>query len=66
MRQTGKMKVKTNIKAGMALGDCVAKIAHALGLDQVAEKYENATGKSCGCKERQEILNKAAPHVPFT
>ncbi len=30
------MKVRTNIKAGMGLGDCVAKIAHALNLDDIA------------------------------
>ncbi len=60
------MKVKTNLKAGMGLGDCVAKIAHALALDQMAEKYEGVSGKPCGCKQRQENLNKAVPHVPLS
>jgi len=60
------MKVRTNIKAGMGLGDCVAKIAHALKLDDIAKKYEHASGQSCGCKERQEILNKLVPHIPLT
>jgi len=61
-----RMKVRTNIKAGMGLGDCVAKIAHALNLDDIAKKYEHASGQSCGCKERQEILNKLVPHIPLT
>ena len=57
------MKIKTNIKSGNGLGDCVAKIAHALKLDEAAEKYEQLSGKSCGCKKRQEILNNAMPEV---
>jgi len=59
------MKIRTNLKAGMGLGDCIAKITHSLGLDQVAGKYEEITGKSCGCKQRQEMLNKAVPNVPL-
>jgi hypothetical protein len=61
-----KMKVKTDIKGGKGLGDCVADIAHALGLDEMAKKYEQTSGKPCGCRERQEILNKVIPDVPFT
>jgi hypothetical protein len=60
------MKVRTHLKSGMGLGDCVAKIAHALGLNQLAEKYEEVSGKPCGCKQRQEMLNKAVPDVPLT
>ncbi len=50
----------------MGLGDCVAKIAGVLGLDEAAKKYEQVTGENCGCKKRQEMLNKAVTNVPFT
>jgi len=60
------MRIKTGIKGGKGLGDCVADIANALGLDEVAKKYEQTSGKSCGCNDRREILNKAVPNVPLT
>ncbi|QTA85291.1 hypothetical protein [Desulfonema magnum] len=61
-----RIKVNTNIRAGMGLGDCIAQITHALGLDKTAKIYEQTTGKSCGCAMRQELLNKAVSNVPFT
>lgn len=39
------------------LGDTVHKIAKALGADKIAEKYEDITGKDCGCEKRREALN---------
>jgi hypothetical protein len=44
------------------LGDTVAKITHATGLDKLAEVYTRITGKDCGCKGRQEFLNKLIPY----
>ncbi|MFN2195796.1 MAG: hypothetical protein ACK2UW_06695 [Anaerolineales bacterium] len=56
------MQVRTNLKAGAAgLGDVVAEFTHATGLDQLAKKYENLTGNSCGCDERQAKLNQLFP-----
>ncbi len=52
------MKVRTGIYAGQGLGDTVADVTHKVGLDQVAKSYEELTGKSCGCKQRQETLNQ--------
>lgn len=40
------------------LGDTVHKIAKALGADKIAEKYEDMTGKDCGCEKRREALNQ--------
>ena len=41
------------------LGDTVAKVTHALGIDVLAEKVAKAAGKEdCGCKRRQEKLNQ--------
>ena len=45
------------------LGDTVAKITHALGIDVVAEKVANLVGKEdCGCKRRRENLNELIPY----
>jgi hypothetical protein len=44
------------------LGDTIAKITHATGLDKLAELYTQLTGKDCGCKNRQEALNKLVPY----
>ena len=43
-------------------GDTVAKITHATGLDKLAEVYTKITGRPCGCKTRQEGLNKLIPY----
>jgi hypothetical protein len=52
------MKVTTGIKAGAGLGDAVASVTHITGIDRFANMYTQVTGKSCGCKERQEKLNQ--------
>ena len=44
------------------LGDTIAKFTHATGIDKVAEFYTRVTGKDCGCKGRQEALNKLVPY----
>jgi len=43
-------------------GDTVAKLAHAVGADKIADSWSEATGKDCGCKKRQETLNKMFPY----
>jgi hypothetical protein len=44
------------------LGDIVAKITQATKLDQVAKGVATAMGQDdCGCKARQESLNKMFP-----
>ena len=56
------MENKTN-EESKGLGDTIAKITHATGLDVVAEKIAHAMGKEdCGCKRRQEILNDLIPY----
>lgn len=44
------------------LGDTIAKITEATGLDKLSEIYTQITGKDCGCKSRQEALNKLFPY----
>ena len=45
------------------LGDTVAKITHATGIDKLAEVAAKMLGKDdCGCKKRQELLNEKFPY----
>jgi hypothetical protein len=55
------LKVRTDLKAGKPLGDQVADFTHITGLDQLAGLYTQITGKNCGCKQRQEWLNRMFP-----
>jgi len=44
-------------------GDVVAKLARLFGADRLAKLWERATGKPCGCKEREgedESVERAA------
>jgi len=56
------MNVKTGIISGQGLGDTIADITHLTGLDHLSKLYERTTGKNCGCKERQELLNQLFPY----
>lgn len=50
-------------KTSRGLGDTIAKLTKALGIDVVAEKVAKAAGKEdCGCKRRQEKLNELVPY----
>jgi len=41
------------------LGDTVAKVTHALGIDKVADKIAKLAGKEdCGCNRRRKKLNE--------
>lgn len=44
------------------LGDTIAKITKATGIDKVVD----AIVEECGCKERQEKLNKMFPYKTNT
>lgn len=45
------------------LGDTIAKVTHAVGLDKVAESVAKAVGKEdCGCNKRREKLNELFPY----
>ena len=50
-------------KKSKGLGDTVAKITQATGLDKVAHAAAKIAGKEdCGCEKRQETLNKMFPY----
>lgn len=48
------------------LGDTIAKVTNAVGLDKVAETIANAVGKEdCGCNKRREKLNDMFPYKKY-
>jgi hypothetical protein len=50
-------------KPSEGLGDTVAKVTNALGIDKVAEKVAQLAGKKdCGCNRRREKLNQLFPY----
>jgi hypothetical protein len=45
------------------LGDTIAKVTKATGIDKVAEGVAKAMGKEdCGCGKRKEQLNQMFPY----
>jgi hypothetical protein len=54
---------ENNDTTSKGLGDTIAKVTHAVGLDKVAESVANAVGKEdCGCNKRREKLNQLFPY----
>ena len=59
MQKTTSKKSKTIKKKSKGLGDTVAKVTKATGIDK-AVKF--IAGDDCGCEERKEKLNKLFPY----
>jgi hypothetical protein len=60
---TNKNKIIMESQKSKGLGDTVAKITKATGIDKVAEGVAKAMGKEdCGCGKRQEKLNQMFPY----
>ena len=54
---------ETENQESKGLGDTIAKITHAVGLDKVAESVAEAIGKEdCGCNKRRQKLNDIFPY----
>jgi|TARA_R110000868_G_scaffold67164_2_gene199689 hypothetical protein len=52
-----------NVMKSKGLGDTIAKITKATGVDKVAEKMAKAAGmKDCGCDQRRDSLNRTFPY----
>jgi hypothetical protein len=56
----GSLGLRTGLRVGayVPLGDAVAWLTHATGLDKLAQKYTEVTGQDCGCDERRAWLNQ--------
>lgn len=52
-------KRKVTVKKG-GVGTTIANAAKATGIDKLVEIFVD--GKDCGCKEREEALNKLLPY----
>jgi hypothetical protein len=47
----------------VGLGDTIASVTKATGIDKVAKFVAKAAGKKdCGCKKRQDKLNQKFPY----
>ena len=49
-------------KKSKGLGDSIEKFTKATGIKKVVDTVSKAVGKDCGCKKRQEALNKKFPY----
>lgn len=59
-----KPRKSTTSKKSKGLGDTIAKVTEATGIDKVVKAV---AGDDCGCKERQEKLNDLFPYAkPMT
>jgi hypothetical protein len=62
VRPAAGLRLRTHLRSGKALGDCVEVLTHLIGADKVAEFYTDVTGKDCGCRGRQNWLNEHFPN----
>ena len=44
------------------IGDTIAKITRATGVKAAVDAVSEATGRGCGCQERQNKLNEMFPY----
>ena len=55
--------MENNNNKSKGLGDSIARFTKATGINTLAQMGAKAMGKKdCGCKKRQEALNKAFPY----
>jgi hypothetical protein len=54
------MNINANKPQGF--GDTLAHGFKKIGVDKLADVFTRVTGKDCGCKGRQEKLNKLIPY----
>jgi hypothetical protein len=53
--------MKETPQKSRGLGDSIEKFTKATGIKSVVDKISKATGKSCGCNERRDTLNRRFP-----
>tara|TARA_B100001559_G_C16303385_1_gene530691 strand:- start:193 stop:360 length:168 start_codon:yes stop_codon:yes gene_type:complete len=54
--------MKDYIQKPKGFGDTLANGFKMIGVDKLADKYSQVTGKDCGCSKRQEKLNNLIPY----
>ena len=55
-------KKKYIMDKSKGLGDSIEKLARLMKIKPLVDKVSATTGKDCGCKKRQESLNKKFPY----
>jgi len=48
------------------LGDTIAKITKATGIEKLVDKINDTLGTECNCSRRQELLNQLVPYKDTT
>tara|TARA_R100000657_G_C4597003_1_gene54044 strand:+ start:414 stop:587 length:174 start_codon:yes stop_codon:yes gene_type:complete len=55
--------MQDRIGKSRGLGDTIAKVTKATGIDKLANNMAKAMGKDdCGCGQRRDTLNRAFPY----
>ena len=55
--------MQNRLNKSRGLGDTIAKVTKATGIDKVAHNMAKAIGKDdCGCGQRRDDLNRAFPY----
>tara|TARA_R100000988_G_C4006344_1_gene172908 strand:+ start:1161 stop:1334 length:174 start_codon:yes stop_codon:yes gene_type:complete len=55
--------MQNRLNKSRGLGDTIAKVTKATGIDKVAHNMAKAMGKDdCGCGQRRDALNRAFPY----
>ena len=58
----GRAAVADEAKGGLrGAGDVLEAVFRATGIKKATKAYERATGKPCGCAQRQDKLNALLP-----
>ena len=61
IKATQKDHIEINKMRSRGLGDSIEKITSATGIKSLVKKV---AGEDCGCKKRQDLLNKKFPYKP--
>ena len=61
-KTTGFFKDENEDSKVQGLGDTIAKITEATGIKTVVDAVSEATGRDCGCRQRQNKLNEMFPY----
>ena len=61
-KTTGFFKDENEASKAQGLGDTIAKLTEATGIKTVVDAVSEATGRDCGCRQRQNKLNDMFPY----
>lgn len=56
------IKTRPPAEPSRGLGDTIAKVTRATGIERAVKAVERLTGIPCGCERRRATLNRAVPY----